>query len=212
MAIIRVTDNHEVQMTIIRVTGILQLSLSEAALKRVTELQKVLPPEARPRADKDLHITLWKLDKANRLAVKEAAAQMVLLGPEAMPVGSIFRIERPERDSTDASGAIIRIPARTAWITLVDVQDKLRQLVAAIADRADVELPFYERSRPFHISIANLTGSPFDSVGDVEWEDLKWKDERTSTKLEKLPSGASGPMAALETDTPAFGPPKEEKV
>lgn len=230
---------------VIKITGIIQMSLSEDMTKRIIDLQKVLPPEAKPLKSEDLHITLWKLSKPEREIIKkyrednedeineftsdidsqilmtieelqsrEGAFDHIRLPPGDCGYGEprldaaindaikvhkrsirklkmlleelnqlqrsnghvgwdyesnvtfdpyVYTIDRPEM--IDQDGKVTQ--AKRAWILKANEQSELHTMVQSIAMMCGIKRSLYELDRPFHVSIANLTGSPFDSVGNV---------------------------------------------
>jgi hypothetical protein len=113
---------------------------------------KDLPPEAKPLADDKMHITLMHQSFANDLPhdAKFPEHPAILLGEK------IFMIKRDKR---------------TSWIVLLAIQGEWRRYVKKVCYENGLS-PDPEPYRVYHVSIANLTGSPFDSVGDVDVSDL----------------------------------------
>ena len=154
--------------------GIVQLTLTDEAKQLVKDAYCQVPPQARPLDHEDLHVTLWKPSKDERKLLDAALAHGELVIPQApivMPTGPVIRVDRPEREL----GGKMWAP-RTAWILLLKEQRTLKQLVANLAQQTGIRLSEYELNRPFHVSIANLTGDPHMSIGDVLADECKVKN------------------------------------
>jgi hypothetical protein len=109
----------------------------------------VVPQEA--AVVSELHITLAKLSKESRKLFKELK--------EPIP-------DAPEVNFEEAVCTVER-PGKKAWVRFVDEagQKILRDYVLSFGIP---DLDEYDRTlRPYHVSLANLTGSKFDSVGDI---------------------------------------------
>jgi len=111
------------------------------------ELSGAVPAEAKLLAPEDRHITLIKLDKDQRKALKD---RVFMDAPEVQFEDQVVEIVRPDRK---------------AWVRFVNEagQKALREYV----DSLEISLCDYDKTRPFHVSLANLTGSRYDSVGDI---------------------------------------------
>jgi hypothetical protein len=148
-------------MSTVDFTGILKASLSDALKQRVKELVQRLPSEARPLDEKYLHVTLMhqSLLKPHKALI---SAMQLPQGPEPILADEIHRIERP---------------GKVSWIVLLTNQDEFRSFVDALLSpvAASTGASFSE-DRVFHVSLANLDGSPFASVGDVGWSDVGGRD------------------------------------
>lgn len=154
----------------IKLTKILQLTPNEHIIQQLRVLQLKLPAEAKHLTPDALHITLLKTSKDDNRAI--STVELSTFGDvDIMTDGSIFVIER----QAVIIDGVQKTPAKKAWITLLptEQQTQLRHLVDCIANTAGVKLSQYEQHRPFHVSLGNLTGSPFDSVGDVSWDEVQ---------------------------------------
>jgi hypothetical protein len=151
--------------SIIKINNIIELTLSDNAKTYIERICIKLPKEAIPLKPQDLHVTLWKLTKEERKLLKTLAIPTNI--PQISPIEPIICVNRPEYE---LNGKFI--PARTAWIVKVTQKEKLRQLVDELAQSVGLKLSEYECRRLFHISIANLSGSPYDSIGDVSDNDV----------------------------------------
>lgn len=154
----------------LRLTKILQLIPNEHVIEQLKLLQTKLPNEAKHLSQEALHITLWKTSKDDIKALSTTNFSM-FNNINIETDTSIFVIER---QAVIVDG-VQKIPLKQAWITLLpeSVQTELRHVAGCIAKSVGRELSQYEQQRPFHISLGNLTGSPFDSVGDVSWSDIQ---------------------------------------
>ncbi len=115
-----------------------------------------------------LHITLWAPTRDDKLAIQKLNPSH----PKHIP--SLTFHDNPHmiiRVSVTVGEKVFK--HKRSWILIVKEQELLRKLVDEFATSCGLQVSEYERRRPFHISIANMTGSPFDSVGDVEWSDLE---------------------------------------
>lgn len=133
-------------------SGILRLMFSNPS--KVVELQKGLPEEAVPLSEKDLHVTL--IHQSILKPFKKVAKKLSLPVPPNVDLKSeIHRIDRTDR---------------TSWIVLVEnqkaMQDYVNSIMVSIGGDPDPE------DRVFHVTLANLTGNPFQSVGDVKQRDI----------------------------------------
>ena len=170
-------------MAHLKLSGILSLTLDEEAIKEVHRLQGLLPPEAKPLADADLHVTLWKLNRDTKKILERYLKDDLLtaegLFPTVMPQDKIYRAERKEM-TLERDGRVV--PAKKSWFVLVEPYKEFlrcRTIVHGIANLYNIELDEYESTnRPYHISIANLTGRPFDSIGDITWSDAMTEADR----------------------------------
>lgn len=164
---------------IIKLTGILQLTLDDVAMAQVAALRQGLPAEAMPIGDQDLHVTLWKLDKEERAQLKRCLELGIIdmdalqaSAPVVSVIDRIIVVDRPAMVLPNGR----TMTSKRAWLALVQPPERLRAWVDGLARQMGMPLSSYEETRPFHISIANLTGSPFDSVGDVTWQEATGDD------------------------------------
>lgn len=151
-----------------KLTRILQLPLSEIALHRVRSLRTVIPNGARPLSDTNLHITLLKTNESDRKLITQE-----LIDSVDWPSVDIEPFIRSVKRDLPSKPEMTGYP-REAWYALIDAlgQEQLRNATRAFAERAEIVLSSYEKSRPFHVSVANLSGSPMMSVGDISWDDV----------------------------------------
>lgn len=159
-------------MTNFKVGNIVQLAINDVNVQQTQKMLdfiKTFDDVTTPIPRENLHITLLKLSRDQRLLFQKkwpiipTTIPMISLKEEA------YMIIRP------SDGSDLNSKARRAWIMLVNEQAELRKLVDEFVESNDIVISDYEKRRPFHVSIANTTGSPFDSVGDVEWNDIEVK-------------------------------------
>lgn len=134
-------------------TGILKLGLKDPA--HAIRLQGDLPEDAVPLVEKDLHVTMIHQAILKPLKKLIKTLEDVSSPPVIELEDVIHRIERPDRVS---------------WIVLAKNQGELQAYVDRFMERIGGD-PKPE-VRVFHVTLANLSGSPFQSVGDVNREDI----------------------------------------
>jgi len=137
----------------VKFSGILQLIPEPQITSQAKSLINTLPPEAVPLGDDRLHITL-----AHQSVLKPFRKQLKALAktgelPASPPI--ILGNEWEERVDEELG--------RKSWVVWVQNQDELRnyvnQVMELVGGSSDPE-----PDRRFHISLANLTGNPGDSV------------------------------------------------
>ena len=132
----------------VKYQGILKLGLSPDALSEAEVIQAMLPEEA-IRLDKDdLHVTLihQSILKPFRKQIKEISF------PEPPPV--ILEDDVWERQDM----------GKMSWAVRVANQDEMRGYVEQVMKLLGSQNTNPEPERVFHVSLANLTGNPHDSV------------------------------------------------
>jgi hypothetical protein len=137
----------------VKFSGILKLMPEPQIISQAKSLIETLPPEAVPLGDDRLHVTL-----AHQSVLKPFRKQLKALAkagelPPAPPV--ILENEWEERVDEEL--------ARKSWVVWVENQDELRNYVNQVMELVGAP-PDPEPDRRFHISLANLTGEPGDSV------------------------------------------------
>lgn len=147
--------------TQIVLTGILQLKVEEFADDlRFYDLADRLTNIPVAKLTEELHVTL--VHQQFIAPYRSVISDMMPAVVAAIPVPDLvlgYKIHEIKREK------------RTSWIVLLRNQDAWRMYVNRFM--AMVGLPIDpEPRRVYHISVANLTGSPFDSVGDVSVSDL----------------------------------------
>ncbi len=132
----------------VKYQGILKLGLSPNVLSEAEVIQAMLPEEA-VRLDKDdLHVTLihQSILKPFRKQIKEISF------PEPPPV--ILEDDVWERQDM----------GKVSWAVRVANQDEMRGYVEQVMKLLGSQNTNPEPERVFHVSLANLTGNPHDSV------------------------------------------------
>ena len=137
----------------VKYQGILKLTPSPSIVSNVSSLLQQLPPDAVPLPEDKFHVTL-----AHQSVLKPYKKQLKQLSKDGMlppPPPAVLEGAVEERVD-EALG-------RKSWVVWVSNQDDMRNYVNQIMDLVGGP-PNPEPDRRFHISIANLTGNPGDSV------------------------------------------------
>jgi len=136
----------------VKFSGILKAKPDPAIIAEIENRQKNLPKDAIIIANKDLHVTLIHQDflKPFRGQIKTMTFEDA--PPIILDTGVIIK--------TDSSGDI----NKKSWAINLANQSEMRDYVADVMERLGADLTNPEPERVFHISIANLTGNPHDSV------------------------------------------------
>ena len=137
----------------VKFSGILKLIPEPQIISQAKSLIETLPEDAAPLGDESLHVTL-----AHQNVLKPFRKQLKVLAkagelPPAPPV--ILGSEWEERTDEESG--------RKSWVVWVQNQDELRNYVNQIMQLVGGDTN-PEPDRRFHISLANLTGNPGDSV------------------------------------------------
>ena len=135
-------------------SGILKLMPAPAIVSNVSSLLQQLPPEAVPLPEDKLHVTL-----AHQGVLKPYRKQLKQLSKEGMlppPPPAILDVNVEERADEELG--------RKSWVVWVRNQADLKAYVQDVIQLVGGPPGDPEPSRHFHISIANLTGNPGDSV------------------------------------------------
>ena len=132
----------------IEYSGILKINLGPRVISEVGALQSFLPEEARRLKDEDMHMTL--LHQSILQPFADQAENMDYPVPPAI----VLDDEVFERTS----------PGKKSWAVRVINQDEMREYVKHIMELLDSQNTNPEPERIFHVSLANLTGNPRDSV------------------------------------------------
>ena len=128
--------------------GIIKLSLDDSLISQVEPFQHMLPEEAIRLAPKDLHVTL--IHQSVLKPFKDKLKKIEFPDPP-----KIYLEEGVwERESL----------GKKSWAIRVANQDEIREYVAEIMKMLGSANKNPEPERVFHISLANLTGNPHDSV------------------------------------------------
>ena len=128
--------------------GILMIKPNNIIVSELEALQLMLPEEAIKLSPEDLHITLihQSVLKPFRKEIKSIDL------PTAPPI--ILDEEVFERKS----------PGKKSWAVRLENQDEMREYVKNIMEMLGSQNTNPEPERVFHVSLANLTGNPHDSV------------------------------------------------
>ncbi len=132
----------------VKYQGILLLKPDEKTISKIEPFQHMLPEEAK-RLDKDkLHVTLihQSILKPFRKLLKNVSL------PE--PPLIVLEDEVWERKSL----------GKKSWAIRLQNQEEMRDYVKQVMQTLGSENTNHEPERVFHISLANLTGNPHDSV------------------------------------------------
>jgi 2'-5' RNA ligase len=141
-------------------SGILYMRVDDESINHAINLTKNAITEHTliPLANEQIHITLINqkfLKGENKARLKSALASNNFLMPTI--------------ELEDKSDFIVR-ETKKAIIVRLKNQDEFKKAVANIMETAKIN--DYDKDRVFHISIANIDGSPYSSVGDVTWNDI----------------------------------------
>lgn len=128
--------------------GILKIPLDGALASAVEPLQHMLPEEAVRLVPEDLHVTL--IHQSILKPFKEKLQEMDLPTPPLV----VLEQEVWERKS----------PGKKSWAVRVANQDEMRKYVSTVMKMLNSDNLNPEPERVFHVSLANLTGNPHDSV------------------------------------------------
>jgi hypothetical protein len=128
--------------------GILMIKPSNIIVSELEALQLMLPEEAVKLSPEDLHVTLihQSILKPFRKEIKSLDL------PIAPPI--ILDDEVFERKS----------PGKKSWAVRLVNQNEMREYVSGVMKSLGSNNASPEPERVFHISLANLTGEPRDSV------------------------------------------------
>jgi hypothetical protein len=134
-------------------SGILKLMPDANVIASVLILSEQLPPEARALPDEKLHVTLihQSILKPYR---KSHALKTMEFPPAPLPILETSIKEQVD----DAQG-------KRSWTVGLQNQAEMKAYVQEVMQLLGAPPGDPEPGRHFHISIANLTGKPGDSVG-----------------------------------------------
>ena len=128
--------------------GILMIKPDPAIIARAQEMQKTLPKHGVPLKEKDLHVTLIHQNILKPL--KDKIKTMNLPDPPTIELEPrVFQRKSPGKES---------------WAARILNQDEMKNYVAEVMKLLGSQNTNPEPERVFHLSIANLTGNPHDSV------------------------------------------------
>lgn len=109
----------------------------------------------------NLHMTLFSMKAMRRLDPRQREALLSAARQIAPP--SKFAFDSVYRASRQDSG-------KESTFALIKNQEEFRDYVRKITQKAGISNP--EANRLFHISLANKTGSGFDSIGNIGIDDV----------------------------------------
>ena len=132
----------------IKYTGILKIKPSPIIISELEALQALLPEEAIRLPEGDLHVTV--IHQSILKPFREKLKDLEL----PMPPPIILDDEVWERISLD----------RKSWAVRLVNQDEMKEYVEEIMELLGSSNLDPEPERVFHVSLANLTGNPKDSV------------------------------------------------
>ena len=132
-----------------KLQGILKLIPTPEVVAQAKDIMQTLPPEAVPLPDERLHVTL-----AHQSVLKPFRKQLKTMElPE--PPKAILGREWEEKVDEELG--------RKSWSVELANQDDMRTYINQIMELVGGPLD-PEPNRRFHVSLANLTGNPGDSV------------------------------------------------
>ena len=138
---------------LVKFSGILKLMPDEGIIQELRNISVELPSEAVPLPEDKWHVTLahQSVLKPYRKQLKAMAkAGEIPSGPQPVLIHEI------EERADDATG-------RKSWVVWLENQDEMKDYVNQIMEMVGGPMD-PEPGRRFHISLANLTGNPGDSV------------------------------------------------
>ena len=132
----------------VKYQGILKMGLSPIVVAEVEAMQAMLPEEAIRLGEKDLHVTL--IHQSILKPFRNQIKNMEL--PSPPPV--ILEDDVWNRESM----------GKKSWAVRLKNQEEMREYVKNIMGLLGSQNTNPEPERVFHVSLANLTGNPHDSV------------------------------------------------
>tara|TARA_Y100000310_G_scaffold18275_1_gene17980 strand:+ start:1937 stop:2476 length:540 start_codon:yes stop_codon:yes gene_type:complete len=139
--------------TTAKFTGILKLVPSTETLEEIRLLSQTLPAEAVILSDDKLHVTL--VHQSHLKPYRSALKALSDAGELPVPPKAVLKKEWDEKLNDDLG--------RRSWSIELVNQDVMRGYVNEVMTMIGGQ-PDPEPERVFHISLANLTGNPGDSV------------------------------------------------
>jgi hypothetical protein len=138
---------------IVKFTGILKLVLSTETLEEIRLLSQTLPVEAVILSDDKLHVTL--VHQSHLKPYRSALKALSDAGELPVPPKAVLKKEWDEKLNDELG--------RRSWSIELVNQDVMHGYVNEVMTMLGGQ-PNPEPERVFHISLANLTGNPGDSV------------------------------------------------
>ena len=137
-------------------TGILKLVPSTETLEELRLLSETLPEEAVPLHEDQLHVTL--VHQSHLKPYRSALKALSKAGELPVPPKAVLKKEWNEKP-----GKGVDELGRKSWVVELVNQDVMYGYVNEVMTMIGGQ-PNPEPERVFHISLANLTGNPGDSV------------------------------------------------
>ncbi len=132
----------------VKYSGILKIKPSHIVISELEALQAMLPEEAVRLPAEYLHVTL--IHQSILKPFRKQIKNMELPNPPPITLDDkVF--ERPA-------------PGKKSWAVKLKNQDEMREYVTQIMEMLGSSNTDPEPERRFHVSLANLTGEPKDSV------------------------------------------------
>ena len=128
--------------------GILKLELDPEVVAQVQAMQATLPEEAKRLDEKDLHVTL-----IHQSVLKPFKKQLKNLELPSAP-SVLLEDTVWERESL----------GKKSWAVRLKNQEQMKNYVKEVMKLLGSQNTNPEPERIFHVSLANLTGNPHDSV------------------------------------------------
>lgn len=128
--------------------GILKISLPEENLSEIEAMQAMLPEEAVRLKKSDLHVTLIHQSILNAFKDQMKSADL----PE------------PPEIILDDEVFVRTSPGKKSWAVRLQNQEEMKKYVEEVMRLLGSNNTNPEPERVFHVSLANLTGNPHDSV------------------------------------------------
>jgi len=133
-------------------SGTLKLKPDANVIASVSMLVEQLPPEAVLLPDEKLHVTL-----IHQSILKPYRKLFSLKTME-------FPIPPPAMLETSIEERVDEVQGKKSWVVWLQNQDEMKAYVQDVMGLLGAPTGDPEPQRRFHISIANLTGKPGDSV------------------------------------------------
>ena len=128
--------------------GILKISLPEENLSEIEAMQAMLPEEAVRLKKSDLHVTLIHQSILNAFKDQMKSADLPET-PEVILDDEVF---------------VRTSPGKKSWAVRLQNQEEMKRYVEEVMRLLGSNNTNPEPERVFHVSLANLTGNPHDSV------------------------------------------------
>jgi len=136
----------------VKFSGILKVKPDPAIIAELERRQKSLPEEAILLEAKHLHVTLIHQDFLKPYVKQLKTMDFSDAPPIILDTGYIVKTETSDNNQ------------KKSWAVNLANQSEMRDYVTGLMKQVGAEVINPEPERIFHISIANLTGNPHDSV------------------------------------------------